>query len=232
MALTDNLVAYRKLNESSGNAADEVWSHTLTAANINYDSGYIWNCASFDGVSSELWTADHADFDFWVGDFSFSFWSKADTTTNYRPVIFQRVWTSWAYVLVRQAPWAWTGDQMAFAVDTGWVWVSLTTWNNTHSTGVREHRVFTRGNSAADYKAYKNWILIKSLTGQTARNWDNAGTFYIGRDTAWNWRDGMIDEVGVRKWKELSQAEVTQLYNVWGGLTYPFTQTSGFMAFF
>jgi hypothetical protein len=43
MALTDNLVAYYKLDESSGNAADIVNSITLTNTSTTYGTGKINN---------------------------------------------------------------------------------------------------------------------------------------------------------------------------------------------
>lgn len=53
MALTDNLVSYWKLDESSGNAADSVGSKTLTNnGTITYSAGKINNGADFNGSSN------------------------------------------------------------------------------------------------------------------------------------------------------------------------------------
>lgn len=48
MALTDNLVSYWKLDESSGNASDSVGSNTLTNnGTAGYASGKINNAVDF-----------------------------------------------------------------------------------------------------------------------------------------------------------------------------------------
>ena len=55
MALTDNLVSYWKLDESSGNAADSVGSNTLTnTGTATYAAGKINNGVVVNGSSQRL----------------------------------------------------------------------------------------------------------------------------------------------------------------------------------
>ena len=57
MALTDNLVSYWKLDESSGNAADSVGSNTLTNTNtVTYSAGKINNGADFERDSAQYFS--------------------------------------------------------------------------------------------------------------------------------------------------------------------------------
>jgi hypothetical protein len=82
MALTDNLVSYWKLDESSGNAADSVGSNTGTnVGSIAYSAGKINNGATmgsskrFDcGVTGINITGKQA--------FTFAMWAKVSSYTS------------------------------------------------------------------------------------------------------------------------------------------------------
>lgn len=55
MALTDQLISFWKLNESSGNAADSVGTKTLTnTGSVAYSTGIYGNAAVFDGTAKYL----------------------------------------------------------------------------------------------------------------------------------------------------------------------------------
>ncbi len=54
MAITNNLISYYKLDESSGNATDRFGGNTLTNTSTTYSTGKINNGAVFNGSSSHL----------------------------------------------------------------------------------------------------------------------------------------------------------------------------------
>src|SRR3990167_10109236 len=81
MALTDNITAYWKLDESSGNAADSVASNTLTNTNtVGYSAGKINNAADFVGANSTYFIAGSPVAA--LGAKSYSFWTKVTTITQ------------------------------------------------------------------------------------------------------------------------------------------------------
>src|SRR3990167_551156 len=68
MALDTNLVAYWKMDESSGDATDSVASHTLTNTNVTYGTGKINNGAAFNSTGDSLRTTTDTDFFFQAED--------------------------------------------------------------------------------------------------------------------------------------------------------------------
>jgi hypothetical protein len=85
MALTDNLLGYWKLNESSGTPAEDSWStNDGTNTDITYTaSGKIGRCYDFDQVTSKVSVGDVSSFDFGTTtDFSVSVWFKTVTTNT------------------------------------------------------------------------------------------------------------------------------------------------------
>ena len=77
MAITDNLISYWKLDETSGNASDSQGSNTLTNSNVTYSVGVKENCAIFNGTDARLVAGDY------IYDpeapFAISFWIYAPT---------------------------------------------------------------------------------------------------------------------------------------------------------
>lgn len=69
-------VAYYKLDEASGNAADSIGINTLTNTNVTYEAAKINNGAAYNATGDKLEIADASQvgLDF-TGDFSFSFWA-------------------------------------------------------------------------------------------------------------------------------------------------------------
>ena len=81
MALTDNLVSYYKLDESSGNAADSVGSNTLTnTGTMTYGTGKINNGAVIEsGKYLSIADASQSGLDI-TGNMSINLWANFDTT--------------------------------------------------------------------------------------------------------------------------------------------------------
>jgi hypothetical protein len=223
MALTDNLVSYYKLDESSGNAADSVGSATLTNSNTTYDTGKINNGAISNGTSSRLYGTLPVDPDNYNAGFSISGWFYFNTNTN----------NQFALIIAESASWG----SIIIGNDTSKLYYRFGTGVNPNGhltstatpTGSWNHIVITHAGTSD--KMYLNGSVIDSSTGGTLAN--NGTTLNLLSNSGVNlFMDGKIDEVGI--WtKELTSTEVTELYNSGTGLQYPFTTlNSGFFNFF
>lgn len=220
MAITDNLVAYWKLDESSGNATDSVGSYSATNNNVTYSSGIINNGAVFSGASnSYLSTSYNAN----LTTFSFSFWIYTTTTSSTLDILGRRKdSTVWFQPLRYSSA---QNNDIGFydgAKADRWTGASATAnqWN---------HCVFTvtGGNITLYLNGTSQGSKTITISNPTATLL--FGMPLPGSTTSWN---GKIDEIGL--WdRVLTSAEATQLYNAGAGLQYPFTTNSGnFLAFF
>lgn len=215
MALTTNLVSYYKLDSNSN---DSVASNNWTDTSITYSSWKISNCAVFNGTTSKIiwsWTW----FPTWSSDRTVSLWANLTSTATSR--IFQ-----WGSDFNNQLFCLYNNVGNIVFTD---YWTSSTTLT-TPSTGVWNLYTFTF--TGTTWSLYLNgnstpvWTWTKSIntTGTNFAFWSS----YIW----WDYFDGKIDEVWV--WSRvLSTSEISQLYNSWNGLSYPFASTtnSSFLAF-
>ena len=227
MALTDNLVAYYKLDESSGNAADSSGGgFTLTNTNtVAYSAGKINNAA--DGGASNtnksLQVSNNLGF--------------TDTTDG--------TWSQW--VNVTTAPTE--NQQLCFThhyIDAGkgrfWMYgmfggvfkirlyqdsssPAVLDVAQTLTTGTWYHIVVTYLNSSNLTTVYVNGSSIGTVNFGT-RNAQTGNFFCIlnfnGGTLPFK---GLVDEVGV--WtRVLSGTEITSLYNGGAGLQYPFSTSA------
>lgn len=227
MALTDNLVSYWKLDESSGNAADSVGSNTGTlTGSVSYSAGKINNGADFAGGYLDM--GSPADLKFTGATaFSFSFWVKSNTNQN--AYFFGMVdsvsngagtgfnWSSALSTAKVRFNFLNTGstgavlDSISQIKDGNWHHVVVTYDGSTNGTGVK---LYIDGSHEA----------TGTGTGNLTGTFHNASdTWVLGAREAGNQpMTGSIDEGGVWS-RELSAAEVTSLYNAGAGLAYPFS---------
>lgn len=235
MALTDNLVSYWKLDETSGTRADSHGSNSLTDNNtVTYATGKINNSASFDDANSEYLSiadASQSGLDF-TSDFSVSCWVKPKQTPNGGGNPDIGIFYKWG------------ASQAAYGMYYGYIggapkirFNGYTSgggsnysfdWTVTLSTSSYSHIAFRYTQSTTKCELWINGssqgeVLNASYTGSS----NTTGAFSIsslGSGVQWYW-DGEIDEFGI--WNRvLTGAEVTSLYNSGSGLTYPFSTTS------
>lgn len=213
MALTDNLQAYYKLDESSGNASDSSGNGN-TATNVNstaYSSGKINNGASLVAASSNHFTIADAASVRVVNGWTVSFWIKPTSLVN-------------GYVLnCRSGENGWgigTDTSGHILVYSGSGAFGNTTSTATMSTGTWYHVVVDFEGTST--KLYINGSLDSTLSNANITNPNT--TVYMGRKatSADTYQDGILDEVGIWS-RALSGAEVTSLYNGGAGFQYPFT---------
>ena len=217
MALSTNLLAYWKLDESSGDAADATGNgYTLTNNNsVGYAAALINNGADFgatDNHSKYLYTNTPPTIPT-AGAFSISLWVKIRTAPaiNQERSIFSY---SKAY------------DSKIDINDYGdgtYRYIRVMTegsdrkYKHTLSTSSFTHIVVTYP-SSGDGKLYINGTYVYSLGRAGSLSGGNA--MYLGTQLSC-----YIDEVGAWN-KELTEAEVTELYNGGLGLAYPFPNVS------
>ena len=229
MALDTNLVAYWKMDESSGDATDSVASHTLTNTNVTYGTGKINNGAAFNSTGDSLRTTTDTDFNFAVNQaFTISAWVNVASVGGNQFIFSHQIGNATArgYALQLTAAdfemkvWDDVGGGKYFGTYTNADVIAINTWY--HLTAVYS------GNSAATgIDLYKNGVLMTSTdyTAGTVATITNTGGVTVGNTnsgaTAYNF-DGTIDEVGVWN-RALSADEVSQLYNSNRALAYPLT---------
>ena len=226
MAIETSIVAYWKLDESSGNASDEVNSNTLTNVNTaTFNTGKINNGAYLASASDQYFTvADNAALSMGNIDFSIAFWVYL-TDAN-------------SYDLIMSKATSGTGSDREYWFDTG----ETRTPRFMISDGSSE-KVVTSGTTLSTatwyyivgwHDATANTVNIQVNNGtvdsiaHTTGGIDGSGPFNLGNyanQTGGGTLNGRLDEVGIWK-KVLTSDERTDLYNSGSGLQYPFTTTS------
>ena len=220
MALTDNLISYYKLNETSGNAADSHGANTLINTNtVTYVAGKINNAANFVRTSSQklaITDASQTGLDM-TGSFSLSCWVNfpsqpaGDTSLG---IINKETSAANDGYCIEYNNGGGTDYKLRFRSATGgWnhvVTLSLDTWYHVVAVmdSVGTPTLYLNGSSVA--------------TGTYTAPTGNAADFSLGFTTSGtNYFNGKIDEAGIWS-RALTSSEVTSLYNGGAGLAYPF----------
>lgn len=232
MALTDNLVHYWKLDESSGNASDSVGSKTLTNNNsVGYVAAKINNGADGGSTPADKYldaTAPAFLAGYNNGAMSVSLW----VSFNAQPASGQY----WGFFQMckatnTNASDSWIGLDYRNPSGTKqlFCWAVQANGNQTltqtFTTGAWYHLVFT-----VDANKYTH-IYINNVETTSASPMTNGGNYGSVKDfiellrfqnsTSYD-APAIVDEVGI--WSRgLTDAEVTSLYNGGSGLTYPFS---------
>lgn len=225
MALTDNLVAYYKLDESSGNATDAVGGTSLTASASapTAATGKISGARQFTSTSTQRFSlADNATHSTGDIDFSFSAWVYMDARNNNRG--FLGKWTSGQeeYALV------YLSNRLGFYVHD-----ASSGQHGVNADDIGDPSASTWYHIVCGHDALANIAFIQVNGGtrytvaHTTGVRNGTSPFNIGdyNNDAGTVLSGRVDEVGM--WKRvLSSAEAITLYNSGAGLAYPFTTST------
>lgn len=216
MALTDNLVAYYKLD---GNSNDSVGSNNGTDSNISYSAAKINNGAVFSGSSSKISLGNVLGSTFtsaftvcaWIKPSSLSstFGILSKTANNIPKPIDIMINTNGVINVVPGNGSAYKYFSTGIEVTINNVYFIIVTWNGEYNDS--SIKVFVNNVSKS---------LSVSGTWGVADGTDN---LMIGQrsDNAFG-TNGWQDEIGI--WSRvLSDDEKTELYNSGAGLQYPFT---------
>lgn len=215
MALTTDILAYYKLDWNSN---DSVGSNDWTDTSITYwtDYGKINQWALFNGSSSEIsiWTS--TDFDF-SNNFTVSFWFKNSRDSSYRMFIRKNYITVWTYRwwnIIKTKD-----NKVRFEAVTG-----TGTAYQIFSNSVISNNTYTNCVCVMDggvLKMYINWVLQTDTKGAVM----TAAVGYPLEFWSEYRNNGSMDEVWIRD-RALTSTEITELYNSWDWLQYPFTSTA------
>lgn len=225
MALTDNLLSYWSFNEGSGtSAADSVGSNTGTLNGATWATGLIDDASRLDGINDHIAFGNALDAIGASSDdpISFSVWVKV-STWNQRGTVLSR-YTANAqreYLIL-------IFDNILylnFYVGTS-AYIGRSAPASGFPTGSWVHIVCTYDGSEtnAGCKIYVNNSQVDNanVSAGTYTGMANVATaFQIGRRINELFFSGDVDEVGVWQ-RELTTAEISELYNSGAGLAYPF----------
>jgi hypothetical protein len=236
MALTDNLVAFWELDESSGTRVDAHGPHDLTDNNtVMAATGRVGDAATFVNANNEyLSVGDHADLSAGNGDFTLAAWVYLDTKGATREIAGKGDGTGFEWFVSYNGGF----DRFVFRTASATAEANATTATDGGGEG---------GGSApsadtwyfvvAWHDATNDLIgIATSANGMTAYTqaythgiWDSTGDFNIGRNSAYfpGYMDGMIDQVGFWKGRVLTSQERTDLYNSGAGLSYAAMSSGG-----
>lgn len=241
MALTDNLSAYYKLDETSGTRYDSTANNNdLTDNNtVTSEDGKIEKAAVFNSANSEslsITNANQTGLNF-TSTFSVSFWvnittapSSGETYTFFnKDAANQRsyeihytngsgVFKLRVFLFQTLTATQYEATTHNFTIETGG-WRHIVLVVDPSQSGVNKTRLYYNGSDegVADET-------IGAGGGATSIA-DGTAPFEIGRRDFANdfYLLGSLDEIGLWKGKLLTSDEVATLYNLGSGLTYPFT---------
>lgn len=221
MTLITNIVSYWKLDESSGNATDQVSSNTLTNNNTaTYSSGKINNGVNVARASSQwLSITNGTQVGLGItGNLTIAGWIK-----------FSSLPTGLTYCMASKDATGNRGYSLNIATTTLQFSVNVTTaavtWSPSTSTWYHVAIVYTAAGGTADF--YINGSQQGTQqSGLPTSIPTNTTTFNLGNDGFASLFDGSFDEFGVWS-RSLSGSEISSLYNSGTGIQYPFGLGSG-----
>lgn len=223
MALTTNLTSYWKFDESSGNAADSVWSNTATNVNtVSFAAGKINNGATYNGASDRRFEVSSGA---GLNTVAISVAFRMKSSDNNRYIIYNGGNNTDERMIIGNQSWFGTAGKLnVFFVNKTSPWPFSSTagiydWN-------RHHIVVT-----CDWTTIQGYIdNVLDINQAASGSLTTTGrTTYIGIRYEWwlsypeyKWQ---LDELWI--WSRvITQAEVTQLWNWGAGLQYPFISSA------
>jgi hypothetical protein len=224
MPLTDNLIAYWKMDEASGDALDSLGSNNLTDNNtVGAGTGKVNGARDFEDTNTEWFNhGDNSALSTGDIDFTVAFWVKFESLSTNKDMVSKWVNAGWEFLHYYDVG---SSRFVFYVVSSGGGTFTPVSANNFGAASTGTWYFVVGWHDSVNNQI---GISINDGTPNTAAHSagvaDTATDFYIGRtgDTTDSYMDGLIDEVGF--WKRvLTSTERTQLYNGGAGLTYPFT---------
>lgn len=231
MSLLTSLYAYYAME---GNANDSTGTYNGTlSGTYNFGSTYgkiLQGFNTTDAANGHFKVGTTSNFNFLqnTGEFSISFWMKTIkyTVRNNYPIGNTATSAQKGFYLGADSV---TGTfRLAVFIGNG---IPSTLINSAYTNFIQDnnwhHIVVTASKSNNRVYFYKDGVQYTPTSGTTVgttTTGNSSNITQIGYTPAAE-LDGNIDEVGF--WtRELSQSEVTELYNAGSGLTYPFLSAS------
>ena len=218
MALIDNIVAYWKLDESSGDAIDAHASFDLTNTNtVTYSTGIINNGAYFGSSNTNKVLRISNDLGIGSGSVSISAWIYRQTGDFMFPVHIQDATTHVAYSLKYESGIKAVRNRIGTSEDqTTAQSVTINTWT---------HVVLTYDGTTVRCYVNNGTPQTVSSSGNGASSGTDAFAIGSGINDGTGssefFFNGNVDEVGVWS-RALTAGEVSELYASGVGFSYPF----------
>lgn len=217
MAITDNLIAYWKMDESSGNMVDTVGSNTGTVTGVTYGaSGVINDAYSFDGNDYVVAT-NATTFNPSSTNWTIALWAKITTNSTTKA-------DENTFIAIQDG--TGTGRNIFYTSEND---NTLSTFLDGSEESCGTTLTTTDGwahiviqYDGTYYIFYKNGSLLCDNISASPSSCN--GDFVLGahKTTTQQWLNGDMDEVGI--WtRVLTSTEISTLYNSGSGLAYPFT---------
>ncbi len=229
MALITNIVAYWKLDESSGNASDSTaGARTLTnTGTASYAAGLINNGIDLGTTNTTKWLnygTDNLGID--GGAITISGWVNINTqiSSGFQTLFAQGSTNTFTCNYVEYEYNAGT-RRLDFYREKGAVGTEGPTYNITLTPGTWYHVVYTY--DGTNVRGYVNGSLVAGPTAASGSgssvmtNGLGIGDRFYAGSALGNKISAKLDEVGVWS-RALSGAEITSLYNGGIGVQYPF----------
>lgn len=222
LTLTDSLVSYWTLDETSGTRVDTPGANDLTDNNtVLYGTGVISNGGDFESTQSEnLSIADASQSGLDLTVLSINAWVKFE---SYSSGVQYMIASKWVHAVQ---------NQYMFFVESGVLDFHVANaCANYDYTGVTSAFVPTPGTWYMVTVTYSGSVATLYIDGSQVTQTTPSeaiknctGVFRIGSygATAGGFFDGLIDEVGIWS-RAITSTEVTSLYNSGAGFAYPFT---------
>jgi len=228
MALTDNIVAYWKLDESSGNASDSTGNgYTLTNTNtVSYASAIRNNGADFTASNTNKSLRVNSNLGIDGGNITIAGWIYLYDQTG---LIAIQTQSSTAQV------------EYSFKIEGGGIKAN----RNKISVAENQTTVYTLSNStwyhcALTYDGSTVTLYVNGTSRATVASTGNGGAttqnatsigcdVNTGTGSSQFFNNMKADEVGIWS-RALSSGEISTLYHSGGGIQYPFTGASATIA--
>jgi hypothetical protein len=218
MALTDNIVSYWKLDESSGSAVDSTSTTNLTLyGGITQGSaGKISTAYTFNGTTGYMGVVD-TTYELTTA-MSISCWVYLNAVDATQGLVCNYYWSGKGYDLMVES------NNMVYWV----VRDSAQTPTSAESISTSTLSVSTWYHIVATFDGTYTNLYINGSLERTSSAWahnisyDAACRFGLGIRTDEFYLNGRLDEVGVWS-RALTQTEITSLYNSGSGFSYPFS---------
>ncbi len=211
--ISNGLVGYWKLDESSGNASDSS-GNTTTLTNVNTTSfvgGKFGNGADLESTSSQYFYASDNPTLSITGSLTLSAWIRPESVgAGLYNIIAKWDGTNESFRLAQN------GDEIRLELDSSGNYIETTSTNLT-AASTWYHIVGIYDSSQGTAKIYINGLEAATTTSGTIPSsiGDDAGRFHIGAEdsttSAANFYDGIIDEARVYN-RAFSPSEVAKLY--------------------
>ena len=229
MALTDGLVAYYKLDESSGNATDSVWGFTMTNTNTcTFSAWKINNGANthptgnkYFEVANDLWLNGSSQ------NWTVSMWIYPSGTIS-----TQQVFLNWSDNWYRIFNYIERFSSACRLVRVRWgIAADVCSKSQTFSDATWYHICWRYNWTTLNLKINDWTATTFGSSGNGSWTW-YTDTATIGAYNGWGTNfKGMADEVWFWN-RNITDDEVTALYNGGSGIQYPFTTPNSNFLFF